>query len=210
MFPVPSGDDEAPGPSFLEGYGPEAVNPLAIIGDDIVEALTPTQQKFLLARMVMATDAAAVRHIGSDQGTVIKWKREDENFLRAYKIIRADPINFALAVNRQIVQRAALEHMQLLQHPNIRVRQWAIDLAYRNQNIGGGKPVESGGETTNNFFVLMQQMLKQMPAETVPEETQTKELDGTGAGAPIEASWRPLNGGIEEPSGGVDQVRAES
>ena len=194
------GEDEATGPGFLEELGPEAVSPLAVLDDDLVDQLTENQQKFLLARMAMSTDVAAAKYIGIQRENVVRWKQESESFVRAYKVIRSDPVKFALLVNRQIVQRAAIEHMQLLRHPNIRVRQWAIDLAYRNQGMGKEKVDTGEGGDMTNFFLIMQRLVRE-----APKEPNADVLD-----QPFEGDYTTLDGGTVAEEGRVDQVREES
>lgn len=196
-------DGEESSPSFLGQFGEEATNPLIILGDELIEELSEKQQLFLAARMVLPTDTAAARHVDVQPNTVWKWKSESEPFMKAYEVIRFDPVNFALALSRQIAAKAALEHMSLLRHPNIRVRQWAIDLAYRANEASQKLPTN---KTTNNFLINFE-TLKQLAAET-----PVKELDGSSNSLdqPAEGSYRSLSSGAIVEAGRVDQVQAES
>lgn len=195
-------EDDVGGPSFLAEFGPEALNPLIIVGEDTLEELSEKQQLFLLARMVMSTDKAAAKHADVHYDTVFEWKKRPA-FQRAYEVIRNDPVNFALTVSRQIVAKAALEHMALLGHPNIRVRQWAIDLAYRNagvQNDGKSGKVDVTVLTT---FEQLRQLAKEIPVEAdAPNDQQ--ELS-----EPEPGQYRLLDPGHPGEEERVGQMREE-
>jgi len=196
-------ENEGPddGPSFLREYGDEGTDPLIILGEDVISALTPAQHKFLLARMVVATDATAARRASIKYDTVFAWKKELA-FRKAYDVIRGDPINFAVTVAKNIVAKAAVEHMSLLNHPNIRVRQWTIDLAYRNQGVGQDK-----GQTNNNYIIgtTTWEQLKELSKLTPVE---VNDADARTLPEPADGDYRTLGDDLD--AGRVAEVRAES
>ena len=122
--------------------------------------LSDDQQRFLLARMVCASDRAACKATLLSMGTVGGWKGHNLNFKAAYEVITKDPVAFALHVSRYLIAKAALEHMALMMHPSVRVRQWAIELAYRNNQIGTSKDIKVQVQHT---FDALKEMAKNTP-----------------------------------------------
>ena len=148
--------------SLLETYKDDASNPLVVIGEEILDQLDDDQVKFLLARMATTHDKAACRVTMISPATVGGWKGKNVPFKKAYELITKDPVAFALHVNRFIVAKAAVEHMSLLLHPNVRVRQWAIELAYRNNQVGTSKEVKVSGTLVHDFDKL-KELAKETP-----------------------------------------------
>lgn len=148
--------------SLLETYKDDASNPLVVIGEEILEKLEDDQIRFLLARMATSHDKAASRATMIPMATIGGWKGKNIPFRQAYDLITKDPVAFALHVNRFIVAKAAVEHMSLLLHPNVRVRQWAIELAYRNNQVGTAKEVKVTGTLVHDFDKL-KELAKETP-----------------------------------------------
>lgn len=189
--------EEPRNPSLLVGIGEDAVNPLILIGEDNLAELSDIQQKFLLARMVLHSDAAASRAAEVTPAKVKGWKEESSHFQGAYALITADPISFALSLNRFIVAKAAVEHMGMLMHPNARIRQWAIELAYKVQNMGTEKNIKVTGDVNHKFDEL-RQLARETPV-ALPEPPKEEDV--------IEGTFIELNGGrTTERTRRVDSV----
>lgn len=165
--------------SLLETFKDDASNPLVVIGEEILDKLDDEQTKFLLARMVTTHDKAASRATMVSMQSVGAWKAKNIPFKQAYDLITKDPIAFALHVNRFIVAKAAIEHMSLLMHPNVRVRQWAIELAYRNNQVGTSKEVKVTGTLVHDFDKL-KELAKETPVviDSTYRVIEPRELTG--------------------------------
>ena len=171
-------EDLIPAPSLIMSIGDEAVNPLIIIGEETLAQLSDDQQRFLLARIVCTSDSRAAASVGLSISTLSNWKNDNPEFIAAYKIVTTDPVSFALTLNRSIVAKAAVEHMSLLAHPNARVRQWAIELAYKNQNMGTDRNIKVSGEVQHTFDQL-RAMAQATPIVIAAPEEEDDALEAT-------------------------------
>lgn len=110
----------------VQESSPFSVNPL-IGAKGLIENLSDNQQRFLTAKLWGMTDAAAARAIEMTPATVYGWKTNDEDFKLVYDAVTTNPILMALETTAFGLAKAIGRLTDMLDHPNVRVVQYAID-----------------------------------------------------------------------------------
>jgi DNA-binding XRE family transcriptional regulator len=101
-------------------------------------SLSGEQHKFIAARLLAKTDDEAAKEVGVSATTVYRWKREDEEFLRAYEASFTDGIEVAKNYTRKLLGKMARNYDEMLDA----TKPIALKVLMQNQD---GK-VEATGE----------------------------------------------------------------
>lgn len=150
----------------------EAINPLLAITPQDAAKLTPTQQKFLINFINSGTIREARKRTGLTSGTWKKWQN-DEHFMGLFNQV-SNPLTFTIGYTTVLLKNAAIEHAKLLSHPSVKIRQWAIELAYSMHKDGNEKAGKQGPITSqNDLKKLMTNENREGPFIESPARTDT-------------------------------------
>ena len=176
---------------ILEGV--QSLSPLSALAPEDAAKLSARKQRFLLAVIGSGSlpKAKKAEHI-----TKAMWDRwqTDEDFVRVLGVVQ-NPVAMAYNVYQVIIMAAAVEHLKLLGHPSVRVRQWAIE---RAQVMAGQmvKQDRSGIHIEGQLNLADVRKLIEASAPQLPEgSTLSRSPFAIVEGEIVNANSRETNGG---------------
>lgn len=109
-------------------------NPLIGAGG-LLDELSDSQQKFLVAKMYGGSDASACRATGINYHTMRNWKDSDLAFQTVYKMVTEMPLEMAAKVSAFGFAKAIDRIVKMMDNPNDKMAAWAIEKMLQIANI---------------------------------------------------------------------------
>jgi hypothetical protein len=178
---------------------------LGVLPPHITDQLTPRQELWLVARSITYSNVQACRHAGTSQVTLARWMQGDA-FQEAYKVVVLDPLNFSLGLHRLMQAKAAVQKLQLMQHPNLTVRLRVIEMVDRQAATLAAAESKTNIRQQNILAIPSGEYLRELLAKgwvIPPDDEPPAQLDaGAGIIGLLEGEFRPLEvGPVHEDQG---------
>lgn len=110
-------------------------NPL-IGAAGLLEELSDSQQRFLVAKMYGGSDASAARAAGVNVHTMRKWKSNDPEFMQVYRMVTEMPVEMAAQVSAFGFAKAVDKIAQMMDSNDVKVVMWAIEKMLNIASVG--------------------------------------------------------------------------
>lgn len=188
-----------------------ALDPLSALNPDEVNLLTAKRRRFLVSLIQTGSVPQAKKIQKVTKGEWTRWN-EDETFVRILRQVQSPPA-LAYGLYQVIATEAAMRLLEMLRHPSVKHRQWAIDRATDIAKMLYGS-ADKGGSNIHVDYMQVQQVLAnaELPEsqKKLLEKGPFETIEGQAREVVEEPVEQPTEVVFSEPTGTSDQRYADS